>query len=100
MTVFNAICGKPARWNGVVSGSTLAFLALLGAASANSQHSTDRGTNDSGALEWGPTTDGVRTGLSATAPRVERVVDSRLAIRLAPGTGRDRLAVLRPQPHA
>jgi hypothetical protein len=66
MTFFNAICGKPARWNGADGASTLAFLALLGAAPANSQHSTDRGTNDSGALEWGPKKDGVRTGLSAT----------------------------------
>jgi hypothetical protein len=65
MTVFNAICGKPARWNGVVSVSTLAFLALLGAAPADSQQSTDRGTNDSEAFEWGSTKDGVRTGLSA-----------------------------------
>jgi hypothetical protein len=66
MTIFNAIPGKPARWSRVVSVSTLAFLAFLGFASAGSQHSTDRGTDDSGVLEWGPTKDGVRTGLSAT----------------------------------
>jgi hypothetical protein len=65
MTIFNAISGNPARWNGVVSLSTLAFLALLGAASADSQHSTELGTNDSGPLEWGLKKHGVRTSLAA-----------------------------------
>jgi hypothetical protein len=65
MTIFNAISGKPARWIGVVSVSTLAFLALLGGASADPQHSTDRTTNDSALVEWGVKQNGVRTGLSA-----------------------------------
>jgi hypothetical protein len=65
MTIFNATTGKPARWNGVVSVSTLAFLAFLGFASAGPQHSTDHTANDSGPFKWGLKKDGVRTGLSA-----------------------------------
>jgi len=66
MTIFKAMSGNSSRWNGVVSISTLAFLALLGAASADSQHSTERGTNDSGQpSEWGPKKHGLRVSLAA-----------------------------------
>jgi hypothetical protein len=66
LTIFKAISGNPSRWNGVVCISVLAFLALPGAASADSQHSTELGTNDSRPLEWGPKKHGVRTSLSAS----------------------------------
>jgi hypothetical protein len=57
MTIFKAVSGNPARWNGVVGISTVAFLAFLGAAS----------TNDSGQpSEWGPKKHGLRVSLSAS----------------------------------
>jgi hypothetical protein len=57
MTIFKAIPGNPARSNGVVGISTVAFLAFLGAAS----------TNDSGQpSEWGPKKHGLRVSLSAS----------------------------------
>ena len=64
MGIFEVVLGKSARWNAVVS-VMLAALALLGAASADAQSSTNRGTSDSGRLEWGPQKDGLRTALSA-----------------------------------
>jgi len=57
--------------------------------SSTAQQQIDPGTN------WV----GLSSGDYCLLGRVERVVDSCLAIRLAPGARRDRLAVFGPQPH-
>jgi hypothetical protein len=65
MAIFKAILGKPSRSNGFAALSTLAFLALLGAGSADARAPAGRDANDSGKSEWGPIQNELRTALYA-----------------------------------